>query len=262
MIDFAFTVENFEYWLLIMVRISCFVFIAPFLGQDGVPSQTKIGLSIFISLILYGVVSRPELEYQSVVGYAVVVIKEGITGLLIGLAANICNSIVLFAGRLIDMQIGLAMAQEYNPLTQMTESITGNFYNYLVMLMFLSTGMYQYVIRAVCDSYQLIPINGQVFQWEYLAEGFISYMSNLVSIGFRITLPVFACMTLLNCMLGVMSKVAPQMHMFSVGMQLKVLLGLAALFLAITLIPGVADSIAKEMRRMVVYMVKGMYTGG
>ena len=50
------------------------------------------------------------------------------------------------------------MAQEYNPLTQMNESITGNFYNYSIMLMMLASNMYQYVIRAVCDSYKLIPI--------------------------------------------------------------------------------------------------------
>lgn len=262
MIDFAFTVENFEYWLLIMVRISCFVFIAPFLGQDGVPSQTKIGLSIFISLILYGVVSRPELEYQSVVGYAVVVIKEGITGLLIGLAANICNSIVLFAGTLIDMQIGLSMAQEYNPLTQMNESITGNFYNYLVMLMMLASNMYSYVIRALCDSYQLVPINGQVFQWDHLLVGFTNYMSSLITVGFRITLPVFACMMILNCVLGIMAKVAPQMNMFAVGMQMKVLIGLVVLYLALTLIPGVADAVAQEMKKLVVHMIKGMYLDG
>lgn len=262
MFSASFTSQTFEYFLLILVRVASCIFAAPFFNTRGVPTRSKVGVAGCIAIMLISVLPEQNLAYTGIMEYGIIVIREGITGLLIGFSASICNSIVLFAGRIIDMQMGLAMAQEYNPLTQMVESLTGNFYNYLVMLMFLSTGMYQYVIRAVCDSYQLIPINGQVFQWEYLAEGFISYMSSLVTIGFRITLPVFACMMLLNCMLGVMSKIAPQMHMFSVGMQLKVLLGLAALFLAITLVPGVADSVAKEMRRMVVYMVKGMYTGG
>ena len=165
----------------------------------------------------------------------------------------------MFAGRLADMQIGLSMAQEYNPMTQMTESITGNLYNYLLMLLFLVSNMYHYTLRAICDSYELIPINGQVFQWSYLLKGVVSYMSNLVILGFRIMLPVFACMMVLNCVLGIMAKVAPQMNMFAVGMQLKVLIGLMILFFTISLISGVADSVAREMKKLVVYMVKGMY---
>ena len=103
MVNFTFTLDNFEYFLLILVRITCFVYVAPLLGQTGIPNQVKIGLSFFTSILLYSVVARPEFSYESVVGYAVVVLKEGITGLLIGFAANICNSIVLFAGTVIDM---------------------------------------------------------------------------------------------------------------------------------------------------------------
>ena len=49
------------------------------------------------------------------------------------------------------------------------------------------------------------------------------------------------------------------MNMFAVGIQIKVLIGLAVLFLALSLIGGVADFVAQEMKRMVVYMIKGMY---
>ena len=208
-----------------------------------------------------GVLPEQNLTYTGVMEYGVIVLKEGITGLLIGYSANICNSIVLFAGSLIDMQIGFSMAQEYNPMTQMTESITGSTYNYLTMLVLIATNMFHYVIRAVCESYQLIPVNQQVFQWDYLLEGLISYMSSLIILGFRITLPVFACTMVVNCVLGIMAKVSPQMNMFAVGMQLKVLIGLVVLYLAISLIGGVAGSVAQEMKRLVVYMIKGMYTG-
>lgn len=262
MFNATFTLQTVEYFLLILVRVASCIFAAPFFNTRGVPTRTKIGVAGCIAIMLISVLPEQDLAYTGIMEYGVIVMKEGITGLLIGFSASICNSIVLFAGRIMDMEMGLAMAQEYNPLTQMTESITGNFYNYLVMLLLLITNMYHYVIRAVCESYQLIPINGQIFQWNYLLKGFTSFMSSLVMIGFRIALPMFACMTILNCILGIMAKVAPQMNMFAVGMQMKVLLGMSVLFLAITLIPGVADFVAKEMRRLVVYMVKGMYTGG
>ncbi len=262
MFNATFTIQTVEYFLLVLVRVASCIFAAPFFNIRGVPNRTKIGVAGCIAIMLTSVLPEQNLAYTGIMEYGMIVMKEGITGLLIGFSASICNSIVLFAGRIMDMEMGLAMAQEYNPLTQMTESITGNFYNYLVMLMLLITNMYHYVIRAVCDSYQLIPINGQIFQWDYLLKGFTSFMSSLIMIGFRIALPMFACMTVLNCILGIMSKVAPQMNMFAVGMQMKVLLGLLVLFFAISLIPGVADFVVKEMRRLVVYMVKGMYTSG
>ena len=259
MFSATFSLQTFEYFLLVLVRIATCIFAAPFFNTRGIPTKTKIGMAGGIAIMLTGVLPEQNLAYTGIMEYGVIVIKEGITGLLIGYSASICNSIVLFAGALIDMQIGLSMAQEFNPMTQMNESITGNLYNYMVMLMLLATNMYHYVIRAVCDSYQLIPINQQVFQWDYLLKGILSYMSSLLILGFRITLPVFACMMLVNCVLGILARVSPQMNMFAVGMQLKVLVGLAVLILAFTLLDSIADNIAQEMKRLVVYMIKGMY---
>ena len=259
MFNATFSLQTFEYFLLVLVRIATCIFAAPFFNTRGIPTKTKIGMAGGIAIMLTGVLPEQNLAYTGIMEYGVIVIKEGITGLLIGYSASICNSIVLFAGSLIDMQIGLSMAQEFNPMTMMNESITGNLYNYMVMLMLLATDMYHYVIRAVCDSYQVLPINQQVFQWDYLLEGISSYMSALLILGFRMTWPVFACMMLVNCVLGILAKVSPQMNMFSVGMQLKVLVGLTILFLAFMLIGSVTDNIAQEMKRMVVYMIKGMY---
>lgn len=259
MFNATYSLQTFEYFLLVLVRIAACIFAAPFFNTKGVPTKTKIGVAGCIAIMLTGVLPEQNLAYTGIMEYGVIVIKEGITGLLIGYSASICNSIVLFAGSLIDMQIGLSMAQEFNPMTMMNESITGNLYNYMVMLMLLASNMYHYVIRAVCESYQLLPINRQVFQWDHLLEGIASYMAALVMIGFRITLPVFACMMLVNCVLGILAKVSPQMNMFSVGIQIKVLVGLSILFLAFMLLDSVADNIAQEMKRLVVYMIKGMY---
>lgn len=259
MIDFAFTLDNFEYWLLILVRVSCFVFVAPFLGQQGIPNQVKIGLSCFVSLLLYSVVERPELDYVSVVGYAVVVVKEGITGLLIGFAANICNSIILFAGNLIDMDIGLSMATEFNADMGTESTLTGNLYYYLVLLLLITSNLHSYLMRAIADSFSVIPIAHQQFAWDHLLTAMIRYMGDLFVIGFRIFLPFFACIMILNCALGVMAKVAPQMNMFSVGMQMKVLVGFVVLFFTIYMLPSVADNLFLEIKTMVRLIAEGMY---
>ena len=216
MINFTFLLSNFEYFLLILVRIASFVFAAPIFGERGVPNQIKIGLSFFVSIFMYNMIERPALEYESVVGYAVIVLMEGITGVLIGFAAYICNSIILFAGNVIDMDIGLSMSTEFNPAMSTESTISGNFYYYLVLLLLLISDMHSYILRAVCDSFSVIPIGGTVFQWDELLLAMTKYITDSFIIGFRIFLPFFAVIMVLNCILGIMAKVAPQMNMFSI----------------------------------------------
>lgn len=261
MVNYSFSLITLEYFLLIFVRISCFVYIAPFFGMANTPGRVKIGLSFFVSLILYQVLPKESLAYAGVAGYSIIVLKEGITGLLIGYAANICNSIILLAGTLIDMDIGFSMATEYNPEMKTQASVSGNLYNYLVLLLLIVTNMHHYILRSFISSYELIPINKQIFQWDKLMTGMLEFMVDSFVIAFRIILPVFACIMILNCILGIMAKVSPQMNMFAVGMQLKVLFGLVIMFVTIVLLTGAADFIFEEMKRMMVNMIEGMYTG-
>ena len=259
MLEFSFTVENFEYWLLILVRISAFFVSAPLFSEKAIPNKVKIGLAACITILLYGVVDRPVLEYETVVGYAIILVKEGITGLLIGFAASICNSIVLFAGNIIDMDIGLSMASEFNPDMNTQITISGNLYYYVIFLLLIISDMHLYILRALCDSYQVVPINGVAFQWDHLLNTMVRFMGDLFTIGFRIFLPYFVCIMILNCILGIMAKVAPQMNMFSIGMQLKILVGFVVMLMVVFLFPRIAEYIYDEIRLMVVLIIEGLY---
>ena len=259
MVQYSFSLENFEIFILILVRVSCFVYIAPFYGMSNVPNQVKIGLSAMIALLVSGFADVSQVEYTGLIGYAVIVLKEGITGLLIGLAANVCNSIILFAGNIIDMDIGLSMVTEFDPTMNTQVTITGNLYNYFILLLLIATDMHHVILQAVVDSFTVIPINGQIFNWDSLAGSITQYMTDLFVIGFRIFLPIFACMMILNCILGILAKVAPQMNMFAVGMQMKILVGFGVLFLTISLLPGIASFIFTEMKKMMVLFIEGMY---
>lgn len=261
MVNYNFSLITFEYFLLVLIRVSCFIYVAPFFSMSNTPARVKIGFSVLLSVLLYQVLPVSKVEYAGLIDYSIVVLKEGITGLLIGYSANICNSIILLAGNLIDINIGFSMATEYNPAMKTQVSVSGNFYYYTVLLLLIVTDMHHYLLRAFADSYQLIPVNGQIFQWDYLMKGMVEYMVDLFVIAFRIILPVFACIMILNCILGIMAKVSPQMNMFAIGMQLKVLLGLVIMFLTIGLLPTVSNYIFTEIKKMVVYMIKGMYAG-
>lgn len=259
MVNYSFSLIDLEYFLLILVRVSMFISLAPFYSTQGVPRQVKLGLAFFVSLLLFPATQpHPELVYNTVMGYAVLIAKEALTGLFLGLAVSICTSITSFSGKIIDMEIGLSMANLMDPTTKEMSTVSGVFYQYMVTLLLMISGMYRYLIQALAETFTLIPVNGAVFNPDELLSSMLSFLSSYIMIGFRICLPVFAVMILLNAVLGIMAKVAPQMNMFAVGMQLKVLVGLCILFLTVGMIPGIADFIYTEMKRTLVMFVESM----
>lgn len=258
MIDITFTYADLEFYLLVLVRITCFVYAAPFFSMDGVPRRVKVGFSIFLAYLIYTAVDRNEIVYNTLLGYAIIVMKEALTGFLIGWGAQLCTAVATFAGSIADMEIGISMVSLMDPTTRQQTTFTGVFYQYIFMLFLIFTGMYQYLLRALIDSFDLIPINGAVFKSESLVESLIMFLGDYVAMGFRIILPIFCTMLLLNAILGVLAKISPQMNMFAVGMQLKVLVGLGILFLTVGMLPQAADYVFVEMKRMIVSFVEGM----
>ncbi len=259
MVHYSFSAYDLEYFLLILVRVSCFVFVAPFFSMRNTPASVRVGISFFTSLLLYQALTPAQaVQYSTVTEYAVIVMKEAVVGLLIGFAANICTAIVNFAGSIADMETGLSMVTLMDPTTRESTSITGVLYQYVLMLMMMATGMYRYLFGALADTFELIPVNGAVFHADSLLESMVMFLGDYVIIGFRIVLPIFCSILLLNAVLGILAKVSPQMNMFAVGIQLKILVGLSILFLTAGILPGIADFIFDEMKRIMLSFVGGM----
>ena len=126
------------------------------------------------------------------------------------------------------------------------------------MLMLIASGMYRYLIGALADSFVLIPVNGAVIRPGRLMDTMIDFMSQYIFIGFRIVLPIFCVILLLNAVLGVLAKVAPQMNMFAVGMQLKVIVGLGILFLSMGLLGNLSEFVFEEMKEITTSFAEGM----
>lgn len=259
MIDFTFPIEELEYFLLIMTRVTCFIFIAPFFSMQNTPARLRIGLGFFISILLY-YMTEPHVYpvFDTVWDMATVILKEAAAGLIIGLGANLCSSIVLFAGRVIDMEMGFAMANQMDPTTRESATLTGVYYQNMVMLLMIVTGMYQYFVSALAETFILIPVGQVNFNFDHLLATFVQFLGDYMIIGMKICLPVFCTIMLLNAILGILAKVAPQMNMFAVGIQLKVFTGLSVLFLTVALLPDAANLIFTQMKRMVVAFVEGM----
>ena len=252
----TFTVENLEFYLLVLVRVSALVMAAPFFSYNSVPMRIRAAMSIFLSVVVIAVTPVIPLHYVGVVGYSVLILKEMLLGITLGVMCTMCFRIVSFAGQLMDMEMGLSMAHMFDPMTNTQISVTGNIYNYLLMLMMVATNMHYYIIRAIVDSFSYFNVGEAVFPMLTFKNVVVDFIVNYFIIAFRIILPVFCCMLLINVVLGVLAKAAPQMNMFVIGMQIKVLTGLIILVLVIQSFPMVADYIFSQMKEIITNVIR------
>lgn len=259
MVSFEILQYDIEHYLLILVRIASFMVTAPvFSIASTTPRRIKIGFAAAIAFLVFPLIPREEIIYETIWQFAAIILEEAAVGVIIGFMANICINILSFAGRIIDTEIGFAMATQFDPTTRDQVSITGTLYMYFVMFLLLVTNMYQYVVRAIIDSYELIPVNGVQISIGRLLELMLKYASDCFIIGFRIVLPFFTVMLLLNVILGILAKIAPQMNMFVVGMQLKVLTGLLVMVITAPLLLSVANFIFDEIKTLIVAAIQAL----
>ncbi len=243
----SFTVEYLQFFLLILVRVSSVIFAAPFFNNRSIPARVKAGFSVFLTFIMINTVDYSAVSYVGIIGYSILVIKEAIAGLIIGMGSGFCMYIISYAGSFIDMEIGLSMAMEFDPTTNIQSTITSNFLSYTFMLLFMVSDLHYFVIDALNDSYKLIPI-GEANITGPLYQVMVKYMADYFIIGFRIALPIFACMIVINVILGILARIAPQMNMFVVGIQLKLFIGFVVLYFIMSLFPGIVDFMFHAMQ--------------
>jgi len=243
------TLLDIEFFFLILVRITGFIYTAPFFSLRNVPIRVKTGLSIFLALIIALTLTNDPPEYIGVIGYAILIVKEAIVGIVLGFFTNIAYHILSFAGQFMDMEIGFSMVSLLDPISMIQTTITSNLYGYLVLLMMMVTNLHHHFLKAIVDSFQIIPIGKAVIN-PAMYELMLRFMVDYFTIGFRIVLPIFASILLVNTVLGILARIAPEMNMFVIGMQMKVIVGLFVLAFIIELIPSVADFIFNEMITM------------
>lgn len=243
------SLAHLEYFLLILVRISGFIVAAPIFSLRNVPMRVKTLLALAIAIVVFHVVPYREVTYSTTIEYAIVVLTEMLAGVIMGFMANVAYYILSFAGQIIDQEIGFSMVNQFDPITSTQVTVTGNLYTQAVMLMVVITNMHHYLIRAITDSFQVLPVGSVVLDFN-LYEVMKRFVIDYFVLGFRIVLPIFASMLVLNTILAILARVAPQMNMFVIGLQLKVFLGLIVLVLMFMMITGVADLIFREMMSM------------
>lgn len=256
--DLTISTLTLESFLLVLVRIGGFVAVAPLFGHKSINARLRVLIAGCIALTIYSAMDISLPEYETVFEYTMLVIKELAVGLSLGFVANITMSVLAVAGEFIDREIGFTMATEFDPNVGGMVTITAELYDKMVYAVILVTNLHYYILKALAQSFELIPTGHVDINFVSLYTGILSFMGQYFSIGFRIAMPIFLGAMILNVILGVLTKSSPQMNMFSIGMQLKVFMGLLILSIAIMFVPNIATYLMERMQDVLSTIMRGL----
>lgn len=256
MIEQTFSINHLEYYLAIFVRVMGAIAFAPIFGNRTVTRRVRVFIGIACALAVFTANPYVPLGYSTFLEYTIILLKELIVGITIGFMSNVTLSIINAAGQFIDREIGFSMVSDFDPGMNTEITITAEFYNMLVMLIMLCSNMHYFILSALSDSFQLIPLGNVTIDTGALYDTMVQYIADYFIISVRIALPVMIATMLLNVVLGVLAKTAPQMNMFVIGMQLKIFVGFAVLFVTIGFLPNITEYIYNEMQTVVTDVMK------
>ncbi|OIK15296.1 flagellar biosynthetic protein FliR [Bacillus sp. MUM 13] len=219
----------FPAFLLVFVRVSSFFVTMPFFSYRTVPSSHRIGLSFFLSWIMYYSIKAPIIELDS--AYFLLILKEMLVGLMIGFAAYMILSAVQIAGGFIDFQLGFSIANVIDPQTGTQSPLTGQYLYTIALLFLLGSDGHHLLMDGIFYSYQFIPIDKMFipFGSENLMLYMVKAFNQTFIIAFQMSIPVVGSLFLVDVGLGIVARTVPQLNIFVVGIPVKIAAGFLVL---------------------------------
>ena len=224
-------------FLLIFCRITSFFVVAPIFSFRGVPVQFKIGLSFFVTLLVFSAVGMEEpaaFDYT----YLLSVIREVLVGLVLGFTAYLFFTAVQVSGSFVDLQMGFGIANVVDPLTGTQSPVIGNFKFIIAILLFLAVNGHHYLLHGLMDSYRWVPISNELFARIYrgdVSNFLLDSFIQMFYLAFQLAAPLIVSLFLADVALGILARTAPQFNIFVVGLPFKIMLGFVVI---LVMIPG------------------------
>ena len=217
-------------YMLVFVRLAGMIVFNPVLSRKSVPSMVKTGIIFGATVILTPSVPIPA-EYDiDDFGLVLCIIREIAVGYLLGYVFNIFYYFLSFAGDILDMQFGLSMAKVLDPGSGIQAAFTGKLIDMLFVAYFFATNTHLVLIKTAVYSYNLIPAGAAGINID-AAVGFgIEVFTAAFSVIIRLILPFAAMEFVLEVSMGILMKLIPQIHIFVINMQFKILLAVIMLF--------------------------------
>ncbi|VAV85221.1 Flagellar biosynthesis protein FliR [hydrothermal vent metagenome] len=224
-------VANSPTFLFVFMRTGSIILLAPVFGTSTVPLRLKLGLVVLLSVVLFSIVPPVSMP-QDLIGLTLGLGAEVAIGAVIGLAARFVFASFEFAGQVVGFQMGLGMANVYDPINSVQITVLGKLMSIMSMLVFLSINGHIMVIAALKKSFAVIPPYGFQFSGTLMEQ--ILYMSkDVFVIGAKIATPVMGTLLLVNIGLGIGAKAVPALNMFVIGFAIAIMVGFMVIGLSI-----------------------------
>lgn len=229
MIEAAFlnwTVQQFQAFILILVRVAGIIFMMPVLSAKGVPNITKIGLCLLVSLILLPLVHiAPAIATENILSLAILLVKELLLGFVLGLLLKLVFTGIQIAGQMMGFQMGFGVASVMDPqLGQETPLLSE--IGYLVsLLIFLAIDGHHMFFKTLVYSFQVLQ-PGQISITVGTYERVLAASGGMFTIAVKTMAPVTAILLFIQVSLGILAKAVPQMNILAVSFPLTICVGL------------------------------------
>jgi len=241
-------------FLLVLSRLlGVFVF-TPLLSSASVPRQVKVMIAVSFSAAVYPTLSThlapmPELD---LVQLAPLMLTEVMIGVAIGMLASLPLIMLQMGGYIMGYQMGLALAQAYNPELNTESGVLGQLLYFLGMAAFVTLGGFELVFLSLMHTFDAVPL-GTFAAGVMPLDLFVGLLDAGFGFALRIAAPVLAVVVMILVAMGFVMKTMPQINIMSVGFAMKIMAGLATLLAVIFIIDQVA---AEEIERVLMLIAR------
>lgn len=221
-------------FMLVLSRFAGLL-LAPIYSTRNLPAMWKAALALFLAFLGWQAGLPGSYQVPAGVGaYVLVIFSEVLVGFSIALTAQFFFAAIQLAGQVLDTQMGFGITNVIDPLSGTQAPLLGNFKYIIAILVFLQVDGHHYLLKAFFDSYDAVPI-GQAAVTAGLMEYLFHYFGNIFVIGMKLAIPILGTVLITDIILGVMSRVVPQMNIFMVGMPAKILVGFGVMLVIMPL---------------------------
>jgi flagellar biosynthetic protein FliR len=219
-------------WLWPFFRVLGLFTAAPVLSMKVIPRRVRVALALLI--VVCAQPSLPEMPPVSVnsVEALLVVAQQVLIGLTMGFAARVVFAAIEFAGELVGLQMGLNFASFFDPMSGGQVTAVSRFYGTTAAWLFIVMNGHLMLTGAVINSFDTFPVSAQPLAFLHVVQPQV-WGAEVFKLGLWVALPVVSMLILVNLVMGLVARVAPQMNIFSIGFPITLGVGLTGLWLTL-----------------------------
>jgi flagellar biosynthetic protein FliR len=223
-------VERFYAFMWPMLRISALLLAAPVFSLTALTVRIRVLLALALSVMVYPLFTWPDIDPLSPAGLLEIG-NQLLIGVFMGLALQIVTAAVVVAGQTISNSMGLSMASLIDPNLG-NVPVIAQFLLILSTLIFVSLGGHAMLLALILESFATLPVGSSLFGPQAYAQ-LVSW-SSMIFLGALLTaLPVMVTLLFISIGLGVVTRAAPSLNIFSVGLPATIVVGFVVLLLSL-----------------------------